>query len=244
LFGKALGSIFDSFKNTFKAFLMNWFTNLFSSSLGKKILMSLTGLFLISFLIVHCTINAMIFYNDGGATFSHWGHFMGTNPIIRTLEIGLVIGFILHIVDGLLLWKQNRSARPVKYSHVKHPEKSKWYSRSMGLLGTLILIFLVIHTSHFWIPNRTNQFMKGEELPLYQMMLDIFQNPLVVIIYVLGCISLFWHLLHGFKSAFQSLGLNHTKYNKAIEFVGTAFSIVVPIIFASMPVAIYFQWVY
>jgi len=241
LFGKALRSTFGQFKYLYKDFLMNWFTDLFTSSIGKKILMSLTGLFLISFLIIHCTINAMIFYNDGGATFTYYGHFMGTNPIVRTLEIGLIAGFLFHIIDGLLLWKQNRSARPVKYSHVKHPEKSKWYSRSMGLLGTLILIFLVIHTSHFWIPNRANQFTEGEELPLYQMMLEIFQNPVVVVIYILGCFSLFWHLLHGFQSAFQTLGLSHTKYNKAIAFAGTAFSIVVPIIFALMPVSIYFQ---
>lgn len=206
--------------------------------------MSLTGLFLITFLIIHCAINAMIFFNDGGATFTHWGHFMGTNPIIRTLEIGLIIGFLLHIIDGFVLWAQNRKARPVKYSKVAHPHKSKWYSRSMGLLGTLILIFLVIHTAHFWIPNRTNQFIEGEELPLYQLMLEIFQNPWVVLIYLLGCFSLFWHLLHGFKSAFQTLGLNHIKYNGAISFLGTAFAIVVPIIFALMPVAIYFKWVY
>jgi succinate dehydrogenase / fumarate reductase, cytochrome b subunit len=223
---------------------MNWFTNLFTSSIGKKVLMSLTGLFLITFLIIHCAINAMIFFNDGGATFTHWGHFMGTNPIIRTLEIGLIIGFLLHIIDGFVLWAQNRKARPVKYSKVAHPHKSKWYSRSMGLLGTLILIFLVIHTAHFWIPNRTNQFIEGEELPLYQMMLEIFQNPWVVLIYLLGCFSLFWHLLHGFKSAFQTLGLNHIKYNGAISFLGTAFAIVVPVIFALMPVAIYFKWVY
>ena len=80
---------------------MKWLTDLFSSSLGRKLLMALTGLFLISFLVVHCTINAMIFYNDGGETFSHWGHFMGTNPIIRTLEIGLVAGFLIHIIQGL-----------------------------------------------------------------------------------------------------------------------------------------------
>ena len=126
---------------------MNWFTNLFTSSIGKKILMSLTGLFLITFLIIHCAINAMIFFNDGGVTFTHWGHFMGTNPIIRTLEIGLIIGFLLHIIDGFVLWAQNRKARPVKYSKVTHPHKSNWYSRSMGLLGTLILIFLIIHWS-------------------------------------------------------------------------------------------------
>ena len=223
---------------------MNWFTNLFTSSIGKKVIMSLTGLFLITFLIIHCAINAMIFFNDGGATFTHWGHFMGTNPIIRTLEIGLIIGFLLHIIDGFVLWAQNRKARPVKYSKVAHPHKSKWYSRSMGLLGTLILIFLIIHTAHFWIPNRTNQFVEGEELPLYQMMLEIFKNPIVVIVYVLGCFSLFWHLLHGFKSAFQTLGLNHMKYNGVISFVGTAFAIIVPIIFALMPISMYFGWVY
>lgn len=225
---------------------MNWFTNLLSSSLGRKLIMALTGLFLISFLVIHVSINAMVFYNDGGETFSHYGHFMGTNPIIRFLEIGLVLGFVVHIYQGFALWKQNRAARPVKYAHVVHPEKAKWYSRSMGLLGTLILLFLILHVSHFWIPNRISQGLTQweNELDLYQMMLDIFQNPIIVIVYVLGCFSLFWHLLHGFKSAFQSLGLNHVKYNAAISFVGTAFSIIVPFVFALIPVAIYFGFVH
>jgi succinate dehydrogenase / fumarate reductase cytochrome b subunit len=223
---------------------MSWFTQALTSSIGKKLIMSLTGLFLISFLVIHATINAMIFYNDGGETFSHWGHFMGTNPIIRTLEIGLVLGFLLHIADGLWLTKANNDARPVKYAVSNANANSKWYSRSMGLLGTLILIFLVIHTSHFWIPNRTNQFATGEELNLYQMMLDIFQNVWVVLIYVAGCFSLFWHLLHGFESAFKSLGLYHVKYNGAIHFVGVAFSIVIPVLFALMPISIFFGWVY
>jgi succinate dehydrogenase / fumarate reductase, cytochrome b subunit len=222
---------------------MSWFSQTLTSSIGKKLLMALTGFFLITFLVVHAGINAMIFYNDGGETFSHWGHFMGTNPIIRTLEIGLIAGFLLHIVDGLILWKNNREARPVKYAVTNASANSTWYSRSMGLLGTLLLIFLVIHTAHFWIPNRTNQFQTGEELNLYQMMLDIFQNPIVVIIYVLGCISLAWHLLHGFKSAFQTLGVNHIKYNGLINFIGTAFSIAIPALFALMPVSIFLGWV-
>ena len=201
--------------------------------------MSLTGLFLISFLVIHVTINGMIWFNDGGKTFSHWGHFMGTNPIIRTLEIGLVLGFLVHIYDGLMLWYENHKARPVKYAYSKASANSKWYSRSMGLLGTIILLFLIMHTSHFWIPNRSNQFATGKELNLYQMMLDIFQNPVVVVLYVLGCFSLFWHLLHGFKSAFQSLGLNHVKYNGVIATVGTAFAIIVPLLFALMPITIF-----
>jgi succinate dehydrogenase / fumarate reductase, cytochrome b subunit len=206
-------------------------------------MMALTGLFLISFLVIHCTINAMIFYNDGGATFSHWGHFMGTNPIIRTLEIGLVAGFLIHIIQGLALWKANSAARPVKYNVVSPPDNGKWYSRSMGLLGTLLLLFLILHTSHFWIPNRTNQFTHGEELPLYKMIYEIFSNPWIVLLYVIGCVSLFWHLLHGFASAFQSLGWNHLKYNGIISFVGAAISFFVSIIFALMPIAIYFKWI-
>lgn len=222
---------------------MKWFTLLVTSSIGKKLIMALTGLFLISFLIIHCTINSMIFLNDGGETFSFYGHFMGSNPIIRTLEIGLVIGFLLHIFQGLLLSKANNSARPVKYSSIKSPSNSKWYSRSMTLLGTLILLFLILHTSHFWIPNRTNQFTEGEELPLYKMMLEVFSNPYVVVFYLIGCISLYWHLLHGFASAFQTLGLNHLKYNNVISFLGAAFSIVVCVLFALMPIAVYFKWV-
>ncbi|MFN8889646.1 MAG: succinate dehydrogenase cytochrome b subunit [Cyclobacteriaceae bacterium] len=222
---------------------MNWFSQLITSTIGKKLIMALTGLFLITFLIIHCAINAMIFLNDGGVTFSHWGHFMGTNPVIRTLEIGLVAGFLIHIVQGILLMKKNRDSRPVRYQVVAPAPNSTWYSRSMGLLGTLLLLFLILHTAHFWIPNRANQFATGEELNLYQMMLDIFADPLIVAVYVLGCISLAWHLLHGFWSAFQTLGLNHQRYNAIIHFIGTAFAIVVPLLFALMPIAMYFNWV-
>ncbi|WP_461116987.1 succinate dehydrogenase cytochrome b subunit [Spirosoma jeollabukense] len=223
---------------------MSWINQLLTSSIGKKIVMALTGLFLISFLIVHCAINALIFYNDGGKTFTHWAHFFATNPIIRTIEIFLIVGFLIHIVQGVLLWKQNRRARPVRYAVQKASTNSAWYSRSMALLGTLILLFLVIHTSNFWIPNRTNQFLYNEELPLYDMMLETFHNPIEVIIYTLGCFSLFWHLLHGFKSAFQSLGLNHIKYNSLIASTGTMFSIIVPLLLALMPISIYFHWIH
>jgi succinate dehydrogenase / fumarate reductase, cytochrome b subunit len=222
---------------------MSWFKQLLSSSIGKKLLVALTGLFLISFLIVHCTINALIFLNDDGVTFTHWAHFMGTNPVIRTIEIVLVLGFLIHIIQALVLWRQNKKARPVGYESVKSAEKVTWYSKSMTLLGTLILFFLVVHTSAFWIPNRTSQFTTGEELNLYGMMLEKFQSPVMVVIYVLGCISLFWHLLHGFGSAFQSLGLNHLKYNKLISVIGVAFSVVVSIVFALMPLSIYFHWI-
>lgn len=213
------------------------------TSIWKKVVMAITGIFLITFLIVHCFVNALMFMNDGGKSFSVAAHFMGSNPLIRTMEIVLVIGFLIHIIDGFMLWYQNNKARPNKYAVSKANNNSKWYSRSMGILGTLLLMFLILHSSHFWIPNRAEQFASGHEKDLFQMMVDTFQNPVVVIVYVLGCISLFWHLLHGFKSAFQSLGLNHSKYNPIIATSGTVFSIVVPLIFAMMPIAIYIGWI-
>jgi len=216
---------------------------LFGSSLVKKYWMALTGLFLITFLVVHCAVNAAIFYNDGGETFSKLAHFMGTNIIIRTVEIFLVLGFIIHIVDGLMLYFQNRKARPVKYAYEKASASSNWYSRQMALLGTLLLLFLIMHTSDFWIPNRAHQFTHGDELDLFAMMKSRFQELWVVILYVLGCFSLFWHLLHGFKSAFQSLGFNYSKYSSTIAFAGDTFSVVVPTVFAAMPVALHFGWV-
>jgi succinate dehydrogenase / fumarate reductase, cytochrome b subunit len=230
----------------------------FTSSIGKKITMGLTGFFLISFLIVHCSINAMIFFNDGGQTFNHWGHFMGSNLLIRTAEIGLFVFLLIHIIQGLLLWKQNKSARPVKYIVTKPNENSKWYSRSMGLLGTLILIFLILHLYHFWTPSRFGGIGNVRSLEetvlsgynnqpvhdLYKEMLLVFQNNLlVVVIYVLGVISLCWHLLHGFQSAFQTFGWNHKKYTPLIKLLGVGYSIVICLLFAMMPIAIYLHWV-
>ena len=213
------------------------------SSLTKKYIMGLSGLFLILFLIVHCGLNCLVFLNDGGKTFSSAAHFMGSNILMRTLEIGLVIGFLVHIFDGFMLWYQNAKARPQGYSKIHASKNSPWYSRSMGILGTLLLMFLIIHAGDFWIPNRANQFTTGVEKDLFAMMKEEFSSPIIVLLYVLSCFSLFWHLLHGFKSAFQSLGLNHSKYNGIIEKTGIAFSIIVPTLFALMPIGFYLGFV-
>jgi len=220
---------------------MSWKKH-FTSSIGRKLVMSFTGLFLIVFLIVHAYVNAQIFWFDSGVKFNEAAHFMGSNPIIRIAEIGLVIGFILHIAQGIMLTASNRSKRSVRYAMHKTSETSKWYSRSMGLLGTLVLLFLVIHASQFWIPNRAEQFATGEELNLYTMMQETFQSLWVVILYLVGCLSLAFHLAHGFYSAFQTLGMGTPKYKAIIRNVGYAFSIIVPLLFALMPLAFYLGW--
>lgn len=214
-----------------------------SSSLGKKVVMGLTGLFLISFLVVHCFLNSFIFFNDGGLMFNTGAHFMATNWLIRAMEVVLMLGLLIHIVQALVLTLENRKARPVGYAQVNGAANSTWYSRSMGLLGTLLLIFLIIHLAHFWVKSRFTG-LPGEDANghenLYAVMQETFKHMWVVVVYSLAMISLAYHLMHGFQSAFQTLGLNHKKYTPLIKSVGLWFSIIVPVIFAAMPIAMHF----
>lgn len=215
-----------------------------TSSIGKKLIMGITGLFLISFLIVHCGINSLIFFNDGGKAFNAGAEFMASNPFIRAMEIVLFIGLLIHIVQSLILTIDNRKARPIGYAVNNGNANSKWYSRSMGLLGTLILMFLIIHLKHFWVVSRFTDHLSAEgEETLFHEMKEVFENPLIVVLYVLAMVSLAYHLLHGFASAFQTMGWNHPKYKPYIINTGVAFSIIIPLIFALMPIAMYLGWV-
>ena len=132
---------------------MKW-SALFNSSVGRKWTMGLTGIFLILFLIVHVGLNACIWAMDGGVMFNKAAHFMGANVIPRLLEVGLFAGFLLHIFQGWSLELTNRAARKKGYAVPMGNKGSKWYSRSMGILGTLLFLFLVMHLAHFWVPSR------------------------------------------------------------------------------------------
>lgn len=200
--------------------------------------MGLTGLFLVSFLIVHASINACIYFNDGGSTFNAAAHFMAHNPVIRVVEIGLFIGLILHAVQALMLTMQNNKARPVKYAVPAGNVSSKWYSRSMGILGSLLLLFLVVHLANFWVPTKQALFNEMEH-DTFAGLKEVFSKWYFVAVYMVGVISLGYHLLHGFQSAFQSLGLNHKKYTPMIKSFGFWFSIIITLLFASMPVTMF-----
>ena len=220
---------------------MTW-KQLFTSSLGKKFLMGATGFFLITYLIVHASINALIFFNDDGVTFNTVAHFMLHNWIVRILEVGLFAGFILHIIQGLLLWKQNKTARVVKYAIQKYPREIKWYSRYMGWLGTFILLFLVMHLYHFWGSTKHELYFNGPSVDLYQQMKEIFTNPVWFILYMIGLASLLFHLLHGFQSAFQTFGINNRRWLPLVKGIGVFYSIVICLLFASMPLAFMAGW--
>lgn len=221
---------------------MSYFAKALTSSVGKKFVMGLSGFFLISFLLFHVSINSLIFINDGGVVFNKAAHFMSHNLVVRILEIGLFVGIILHIVQAILLTQQNKSARPIAYAYNNASANSKWYSRSMGLLGTLILMFLIIHLYHFWWPTKAAVF-NHEEHDTFQGLKVVFSEWWVVLIYIAGLVSLSYHLLHGFASAFQSLGWNHKKWAPVVKTIGILFSIIIPLIFAMMPVSIFLDWI-
>lgn len=232
---------------------MTW-KQIFTSSIGKKFVMALTGVSLIAFLVVHAGLNACIWANDSGEMFNKAAHFMGATVVIRILEVGLFIGIILHIVQGLMLEFENRSKRSIGYDVPMGNRGSKWYSRSMGLLGTIILLFLIMHIYHFWTPSRLGGIGNIHELQkvdyngkeyhnLYAEMITVFQSLLVVILYVFGCISLAYHLMHGFRSSFRTLGLHNQRYYKIVSATGVAFSVIVPLVFAMMPISIYLGWI-
>ena len=227
---------------------MKW-SEIFTSSVGKKWVMGITGIFLILFLIVHVGLNACIWAMDCGVMFNKAAHFMGSNAVPRILEVGLFAGFLAHMLQGWMLELQNRSKRKQGYAISMGNNGSKWYSRSMGILGTLLFLFLVMHINHFWVPSRITglepMMIEGKEYHnLYGEMLKVFQGNLtVVVLYSLGCISLFWHLLHGFQSAFRTLGVTNARYLALIQSTGAAFSLIVSTAFALMPISMYAGWV-
>jgi len=222
---------------------MNWFIKILSSTLGRKLLMALTGLFLILFLVVHLIGNLQLLKNDNGEAFNVYAKFMTSNPIIKTISYVNYACFIIHALWALFLTIGNRKARgSQRYAVTKN--SSPWTSRNMGILGTLILIFLVIHLKGFWyemhwggIPTVNYD---GEEVKdLYATVATAYAQVWYVALYVFSMMVLAFHLWHGFVSSFQTLGLNHPKYNPLIAFVGKAFAIVVPALFALIPIWMY-----
>lgn len=223
---------------------MSWVTKTLSSTIGRKLIMALTGLFLILFLTGHVAGNLQLFNNDGGEAFNIYAHFMTTNPAVKLLSYLTYISIIGHVIFSIWLTKRNKAARPIGYG-VSTPPSTTVSSRNMGILGTFILIFIVVHMQTFWyqmhwgeIPFVTYDGVEYKDL--FSVVAFTFQNVFMVIGYVIAMVLLAFHLSHGFASAFQTLGLNHAKYSPAIVLIGKIYCIVVPILFASMPVYIYF----
>lgn len=220
---------------------MSWFTKAISSTLGRKLIMALSGLFLVIFLIGHVSGNLLLFKGDGGQAYNFYAEFMTTSPMIQVLRILTAISFILHIIYSIILTRINKKARPIEYQVKEPSENSGFSARNMGILGSIILIFLLVHLRAFLYEMKFGDIDYvdygdlGKVKDLYSVVAYTFSNVYYSSFYVLMMVVLGFHLWHGFKSAFQTLGINHKKYTPFIEKVGYGFSIIVPALFALMP---------
>lgn len=208
-----------------------------STSVGKKVLMALSGFFLMFFLLQHLLINMLSVISPDA--FNETSHFMGTNPLIQyAMQPILIFGVIFHLAMGIRLELQNKAARPIKYAMNKPSENASWMSRNMIVTGIMIMLFLGLHFYDFWIPEIKTKFIDGDMSGIiagvdgfryFAELQHKFVDPIRVGIYVLSFIFLALHLLHGFQSAFQSVGFNHNKYTPVLKKLGNIYAIVVPL---------------
>ena len=222
---------------------MSWLSETLTSTLGRKLVMALTGLFLVTFLIVHLSGNFQLLMNDNGEAFNAYAKFMTTNPVVKAASYILYGGILIHVIWSIILTAHNRKARPVRYAVEKAGASSPWSSRNMGLLGTIILIFLIIHLRNFWYEmhfGAIDMDLNGNK-NLYKVVNAAFSQPLYVALYVLSMVGLGYHLAHGFASGFQTLGLNHPKYTPFIKKLGNLIAILIPLGFAIIPIIMYFK---
>jgi succinate dehydrogenase / fumarate reductase, cytochrome b subunit len=221
---------------------MKWLVTFFGSSIGKKLLMSLTGIFLILFLVVHLLGNLQLLKDDGGEAFNTYAYMMTHNPLIKLVAYGNYFFIVLHAFVGITLALYNRKAKGQKYA-VSGNDTTSWASKNMALLGTLILAFILIHMGDFWFKMKFSDELAvksyegfPEVRDLYARVSAAFSQLWIVIVYLIGMLVLSFHLWHGFQSAFQTLGINHHKYTPFIKGVGKAYSILIPLGFAIIPV--------
>ncbi|HVW16176.1 MAG TPA: succinate dehydrogenase cytochrome b subunit [Mucilaginibacter sp.] len=256
---------------------MSEFKETFNSSLGKKLIMALTGLFLCLFLIVHLGGNLLLFKSDDGYAFNMYANFLTHFPPIEVIAYILYICILVHALYAIVLTTKNRKARPVRYA-VTASDNATWQSRNMGLLGSVLFLFIVIHMSDFWyrykysntvsfieyttdlssgvteskvIPPPSANFEKSistennKEIvrvkDLHARVVKSFSVWWYDLFYVIAMVAVSFHLLHGFQSAFRTLGWVHRKYTPIVEFIGTwFFAVIMPIGFALMPIVYYF----
>lgn len=216
-------------------------SGIFSSSVGRKFAMALSAFFLMIFLVMHVSINFTSVFSE--ELFNNLSHFMGTNPIIQGLmQPVLIVGVVFHFVMGFILEAKNKASRGVAYASNSAKDNSTWVSRNMLLTGVVILAFLVLHFYDFWVHEMTVKYIDGDMSGLidpnnaesgfryFEELQHKFVDPWRVALYSISFVLLALHLLHGFNSAFQSIGANN-KYVKALKGFSKVYSIGIPALF-------------
>ena len=211
-------------------------SGILSSSIARKMAMALSAFFLMFFLLQHLTINITSVL--GGETFNNLSHFMGTNFVVQYIfQPILLFGVLFHFIMGFVLELKNRKSRGIPYVKYKGAESATWMSRNMILTGLVILAFFGLHFYDFWIPEIKTKFIDGDWSGMvqgeegYRYLTELkhkFVDPVRVGLYCVSFVLLGLHLMHGFNSAFQSMGANN-KYTKGLKKFGIAFSVLVPL---------------
>jgi len=215
-----------------------------TASIGRKFVMSLSGLFLVVFIAVHLGLNLLLIFDNSGELFNQGAHFMATNPLIKIMEPILGLGFVIHIVWSFFLEYVNWKARPVKYAKKNMSGASSWASRNMLVLGGLVLVFLIIHMINFFVkmkftgdPLLDEVVVNGEHMHnAYALVSSAFiSSTALSIFYIIAGVLLGFHLSHGFWSAFQTLGLNNKNWLKRWKVIGTIYAVLVAVGYAVIP---------
>lgn len=228
-------------------------SNFLSSSIGKKLLMGLSGLFLMMFLLVHLSVNTLLLFPDGGELYNAAAHFMATNPFIKIVEPMLAIGFLIHILWGVKLTLENQKARgSIRYASGKKTTGVNWASQNMLVLGFTIFAFLVLHIAQFWVKMKLIGDQRLEPIIIniggvethvenaYALVNYTFSYLWVVLVYAAAGIGLALHLSHGFWSAFQTVGFSNQIWRIRLSVLGSIFAWVVGLGFALIALLQYF----
>jgi succinate dehydrogenase / fumarate reductase, cytochrome b subunit len=221
---------------------MSRFRRAFSSSVGTKLLIGLTGLALFAYLIIHLAGNALIF--AGPDIFNDYAHRLISNPLIIPIEIGLLLVFLVHIYKTVRMWLSNREARPVGYerkAYAGHASRKSFASSTMIASGLLLLLFVIVHVKQFKFGSWYQTVSEQPVRDLYRTEVEVFSHPLWVVFYVISTLIVGLHLRHGISSAFQSIGFDHPLYTRRLTILGIVFAIVIAGGLALIPVLMYLR---
>ncbi|MDY0199359.1 MAG: succinate dehydrogenase cytochrome b subunit [Bacteroidales bacterium] len=215
---------------------------IFSTSVGKKLVMSISGLFLMVFLLVHLGTNLLLLLGEG-ELYNQAAHFLSSTPLLKVVEIMLALGFIFHIIYATIITLMNRKARPVAYAKVGTNELTTWSSRNMYILGFAIFAFLILHMINFFLKLRFGvvpqvtydggiTYISNSYLLVSEFFVSYWWYN---VIYIVSAILLGLHLSHGFWSAFQSVGLTNKKWLNRLEITANIYAIVIATGFTIIP---------
>jgi succinate dehydrogenase / fumarate reductase cytochrome b subunit len=216
------------------------FQRYFSSSVGTKLLIGITGLLLFLYMVLHLAGNALIF--AGPEVFNGYSHFLLSNPLIVPIEIGLLLVFLVHIYKTVRMLAANRAARPVGYqkkANAGHTSRKSFASSTMIGSGLILLFFIVVHVKQFKFGSHYETLAALPIRDLYRTEVEVFRNPFWVLVYVVATVLVGLHLRHGIASGFQSVGFDHPLYTRRLTIIGIVLAVIIGAGLGIIPVWVY-----